>query len=64
MKNRKITEKIKNQNQPNLLLKNINEINKSEPGWSGGNKTEREREEVDTNYQQQEWKYHYRVYRW
>lgn len=23
MKNRKITEKIKNQNQPNLLLKNI-----------------------------------------
>lgn len=32
MKNRKITEKIKNQNQPNLLLKNINEINKSEPG--------------------------------
>lgn len=30
MKNRKITEKIKN--QPKLLLKNINEINKSEPG--------------------------------
>ena len=43
MKNRKITENIKNQNQPKLLLKNINEINKSEPGWSGGKK-KRERE--------------------
>lgn len=31
MKHRKITEKIK-KNQPKLLLKNINEINKSEPG--------------------------------